>query len=146
MGDLKVPTTSLTTSVIWNLARLAISLAIRSLSLRRPGCRQADGRLNSTCGDAPREHQPDGWCLTSNPQVAGSSPAGGAKTVGQRCERLLVVWALSCWSFLRGRGSVINPNSALLCAVTGGVCLEPKTVSDCGCLTATGHPQLGEDP
>jgi hypothetical protein len=50
----------------------------RSLSRCRPGCDQADGRLDVTCGDAPRQHQADGASVTSNPQGAGSSPARGA--------------------------------------------------------------------
>lgn len=46
---------------------LAISLAIRSLSRNRPRCDWTDDGADVTCGDAPRQHQPDGLCLTSNP-------------------------------------------------------------------------------
>jgi hypothetical protein len=48
---------------------VAIPVAIRSLSQRRPGCDQSDGGPDPTCGDAPREHQANGSCLTSNPLV-----------------------------------------------------------------------------
>jgi len=51
----------------WPVIRLAIPLAIRSLLPCWPGCNQADGELDSTCGDSPRQHQADGSCLTSNP-------------------------------------------------------------------------------
>jgi hypothetical protein len=38
----------------WRLARLAIPLAIRSLSPDRSGCNGLDDRPDMTCGDAPR--------------------------------------------------------------------------------------------
>jgi hypothetical protein len=46
---------------------LAIPLAIQSLPRSGPGCNQADSRPDATCGDATREHRPDGASLTSNP-------------------------------------------------------------------------------
>jgi hypothetical protein len=46
---------------------LAIPLAIRWLEQNRPEPNRPDGRPDSTCGDAPGDHQPDGSCLTSNP-------------------------------------------------------------------------------
>jgi hypothetical protein len=42
------------------VVKLAIPLAIRSLSRCWPGCDQADGGPDATCGDAPWEYQPDG--------------------------------------------------------------------------------------
>jgi hypothetical protein len=46
---------------------VAIPLAIRSLSQRRSRCHCPDGAYDLSCGDTPRHHQADGWCLTSNP-------------------------------------------------------------------------------
>jgi GNAT superfamily N-acetyltransferase len=46
---------------------VAIHLAIRSLSRARPHGDRLDYRPDPTCGDAPKEYQPDGACLTSNP-------------------------------------------------------------------------------
>ena len=59
-------------------ARGGIPLAIPSLSPDRLRRHQLDDRPDPTCGDASRWHQADVLCLTSNPLVAGSSPAGGA--------------------------------------------------------------------
>jgi hypothetical protein len=53
--------------------RLAIPLAIRSLQRGQPGGDWPDGGPNATCSDAPRAHQADRSCPTSNPLVAGSS-------------------------------------------------------------------------
>ena len=49
------------------MVRLAIPLAIPSLEQNRPEPSQMDGEPDSTCADAPRYHEADGSCLTSNP-------------------------------------------------------------------------------
>ena len=50
----------------WSLKRLATPLAIRLLLRGRSGCDRPDCGPDPTCGDAPREHQPDGSCLTTD--------------------------------------------------------------------------------
>ncbi len=50
----------------WSVG-LAIPLSIRSLRRCRLGCNQPDRGPDAACVDAPRHHQADGCCLTSDP-------------------------------------------------------------------------------
>ena len=65
-GRCGVRSFDLTLAVVGS-SKLAIPVAIRSLSQSRPGCDQSDGGPDAACADVPREHHADGLCLTSNP-------------------------------------------------------------------------------
>jgi hypothetical protein len=55
------------TSTVSSWTRVAIPLAIRSLSRSQSRCDRPDDGPDPTCADAPRWHEADGSCLTSNP-------------------------------------------------------------------------------
>jgi hypothetical protein len=58
---------------------LAIRRAIRLLSQSRSRCHCPDSGPDPACGDAPRQHQADGRCLTSS---AGVQSAGDGAKLG----------------------------------------------------------------